>query len=184
VTGEGLARWKLFSPFLFLRLKFSERRCYLLLSIFVGIAFGGLYQLTKPPLMGPLGLLEDIKSFVTILFPFFVAALVAIATFTRPGLDDLTSGGLVTLERKGEAIRTLTRRQFVCSIFGYCAGVSLCIFLVVIFTKVTHPWFLGSGLLAVPYFKAACLTIVATMFAHMVIITFWGLYYLSDRLHT
>lgn len=131
----------------------------------------------KPALMSDLGLLKDLKDFVQVLFPFFVGALAAVATFSRAGLDCETVGTPVTLDGKA-----LTRRQFVCYIFGYCAVLSVFLFIAVIVTKLLQP----SAMLFCPaiisYLRSASVAFFSLCFTHLVVISLWGLYYLSNRL--
>lgn len=185
LSQTGIARSKLLSPFLFLRLRFGERWRYNVAALIIGGLLAATYWMlpVKPPLLGQTGLLEDVKAFVTIVFPFYVAALVAVATFQRTELDDMPNGGQVTLHRRNEPIISLTRRQFVCFIFGYCSALSVLLFLMVMLSKMLQPWLVGliPGLL--PYAKVALLAGLGSVFAHMMIITFWGLYYLTDRVH-
>ncbi len=90
----------------------------------------------------------------------------------------------MTLARRGEAVKYLSRRQFVCFIFGYCAALSVFIFLMVLAGKVARPLVWAICPDAVGYVKPVAVFILSVSFTHMLIVTFWGLYYLSDRLHS
>jgi len=185
MNDKGIARWKLFSPFLFLRLEYEERLTYNLASVLCGglVVLAYIFLPIKPSLIGSEGLLTGIQSFVTILFPFFVAALVAVATFSRKGLDAKPSGGQVKLSRRNETVKLLTRRQFICFIFGYCASLSLILFVGIIISRAMYPWVMFEFHDALPYLRIGSLFLVTIIFSHMVIITFWGLYYLTDRIN-
>lgn len=58
----------------------------------------------------------------------FVASLAAVATFQRPGMDENMRGKAPTLQGKG-----VTRRQYLCYMFGYLAFMSIAVYLVVVF---------------------------------------------------
>jgi len=137
---------------------------------------------SKPPLMGEQGLLKDLKDFVTVLFPFFVGALAALATFTRVGLDQPTIGGRVRLVIK-DRVKDLTRRQFVCFIFGYCAALSVVLFIAIVLVKMIQPTAVGMLPTSLPYLRAVTVAAFALAFSHLIVVTFWGLYYLSERLY-
>jgi len=184
MSSSGLARWKLFSPFLFLRLRYEERFTYNAFSILIGLLASLAYSLlpVRPALMGSNGVLNDILGFTSILFPFFVAALVAVATFQREGMDRMPNGGQVQLKRRNDSIVSLTRRQFVCFIFGYCSALSATIFISIIITKSLFPWISVYFSGDMEYIKLVYIFIISSSFAHMITITFWGMYYLTDRI--
>ncbi|MGV2979727.1 hypothetical protein ACERNI_05910 [Camelimonas sp. ID_303_24] len=151
---------------------------------------------------GDKGFLDRFGSFAAVLTGFYIAALVGVASFSSSvgDLDEEIEVGKisrVTFDRDhGQASsEDLTRRQYVCSMFGYLAFVSLLLsvgaILLVVgaasartvidiaaswFTGQPPPWVLCSLRIA---------TIVAfnLMLAHLLVTTCHGLYYLIDRLY-
>jgi hypothetical protein len=179
LSNEGGGKWKLFDALSFLRIEYAERWRYNCVSIVIAALATAAYWYApnKPPLMGDLGLLKDLKDFVQVLFPFFVGALAAVATFHRKGLDDEVVGNPAYLGSK-----KLTRRQFVCYILGYCAVVSIVLFVGVILAKMIQPSVAATLPDLMPTLRAATIAVFSLGFAHLIVITLWGLYYLSNRL--
>jgi hypothetical protein len=183
VAAQDTGRWRLLNGFSFLRVQYDERNHYNWIAVGIAVAVSCLYGFSpnKPALMGDLGLLKDLKDFVQVLFPFYVAALAAVATFTREGLDDETVGGKA-LVWIGSRLVPLTRRQFVCRLFGYCSVLSMFLFIAVILAKMAQPWAMSAFQ---PYggcFRTAAVFVFSLGFAHLAIISLWGIYYLANRL--
>jgi hypothetical protein len=183
VGAQDTGRWRLLNGLSFLRVRYEEQWSYTLASFAIAILVTALYWRVpvKPALMGDLGLLKDLKDFVQVLFPFYVGALAAVATFAREGLDDVTIGGKATI-RIGTRIVELTRRQFICRLFGYCAVLSIFLFVAVIIAKMVQPWAMSMSGPYGAYFKTATVFVFSLGFSHLMIISLWGIYYLSNRL--
>jgi hypothetical protein len=83
------------------------------------------------------GFLDKTLTLTAALTGFYIAALVAAATFTNAALDKVIKSGaiaLITKDADGRRVKDfLTRREFVCMIFGYLAFASLAISLIAIF---------------------------------------------------
>lgn len=181
-SHEYHGRWKLAEPLRFLLIRYAERRRYFIATAVLAATITAIYGFIphKPAILGAEGILADLRGLVSILFPFFVGALAAVTTFTREGLDEPTVGGRAILLNKGVEV-VLTRRQFVCYIFGYCAFLSAVLFTAIILIKFLHPVFVDLGI----YFAVAKVVAVAVLslgFIHLLIVTLWGLYYLTVRL--
>lgn len=176
MRASGITRWKLLSPFIFLRLKFGERKRYGILAIGCGLFCSIIYYIlpNRPSLVGEGGIFIDLQLLVTFLFPFYVASLVAVATFQRSSLDDLPTGGQVELIRKNEATVKLTRRNFICFIFSYCAILSLLIFLIVMTTKFLSDFVKHEFSEYIIIISSLGVFICFTVFSHLIIITLWG----------
>src|SRR5258708_3423171 len=71
------------------------------------------------------GFLDKLMGVTAALTGFYVEALVAAATFSHPDLDKVITVGsiaLITRDDDGKKIsELLTRREFVCTLFGYLA---------------------------------------------------------------
>ncbi|MNJ45221.1 hypothetical protein D3C77_403080 [compost metagenome] len=159
---------------------------FILAAISVGVLFI-LKSHGRMPIYSDGALISKILGFVQGLPGFFIAALAAIATFNKtdidktmpapaPKLDIMIQGQSVAIE--------LTRRRFLCSMFAFLAAESLILIVLSIFGQAIslpvkelvsedfHVW-------------ASVLYMLVFMFVfwQMLITSFWGLFYLGDRLH-
>ena len=196
--------WRLFYPLRYFRLVNNEKRHIdlwptLLLAILLALPF---VLLPGASFFHKDGFLDKLLILTSALTGFYVAALVAAATFTHPDLDKVFKAGpvaLVTRDDDGHTIREhLTRREFVCTIFGYLAFSSLTISLfsslfvgAADFNHATpgHWRYIGrfiSPLIGGDYEWVTrdvivfCFTLAI---AHLAVVTGLGLYYLMDRLY-
>lgn len=141
------------------------------------------------PLVSASGVTAQIQELVKILAGFFIAALAAIATFQKPDLDNVMAGIPPKLdefdEDEGRDVeRELTRRRFLCFLFGYLAFLSLALFIATTAALIIKPWVM----IACPpawlwSVRAAGTFFFMFGFWHMMTISLLGLYYLTDRLH-
>jgi hypothetical protein len=124
--------WRLFYPLRYFRLVNDEKRHLdlwptLLLAIILAVPF---IFLPDTPFFHKDGFLDKLLILTSALTGFYVAALVAAATFTHPDLDKVFKVGSVTLvthDHGQKILEHLTRREFVCMIFGYLAFSSFLI---------------------------------------------------------
>lgn len=138
------------------------------------------------------GLMLKLLGFVQSLPGFYVAALAALATFNQPGLDVLMpgkppvariiyNGSLVSME--------LTRRRFLCLMFSYLTAISFLLTLTLVATtSLATPLLECLFRMDVPYVVGtlrwgACLILLAALF-QMLSVTFYGLFYIGERMHT
>ncbi|WP_205960273.1 MULTISPECIES: hypothetical protein [Pantoea] len=141
--------------------------------------------------VGDGGLVSKLTGFISNLPGFYIAALAAIATFNRAGIDKLlisnnNSGSsqspyIVVKDVKSNGIPMkieveITRRVFLCLLFSFLTAESI---ILVIFS------FLFSFLLlpAAHYLSFIYLTVFIFVFWQLIVSTFFGLYYLGDRIH-
>ncbi|MGV1949674.1 hypothetical protein ACQZ44_02520 [Agrobacterium vitis] len=88
--------------------------------------------------------------FMVFVVPFHLAALAAIATFSRPELDAPLKGDNVELKvwdnKQSEYfLKSLTLRQYTCLLFGYLCSIGMGYILVYIISSgVDTTWLLGS----------------------------------------
>jgi hypothetical protein len=145
--------------------------------------------------MGSGGFLSNMMNLCSALAGFYVAALVAAATLSRGSdLDDKIQIGQVRrIISKEGAFEKLSRREFVCSIFGYLSFLSLGLailsnFLVVIGGSTR----LGNLLrFDIESYNISTLDIISPLikstiaipYAHLIVVTSYGLYYLIKRLY-
>lgn len=151
----------------------------------------------------PNELFDCIKQFLQILPGFYIAALAAIATFNKPSLDELldTPLSITTKEHGKVAARALTRRHFLCYLFGYLSFLSIILCLIhsilinaspahilknivynfFIFVDITLSTETVEKIFTITNFFL--LYIFLIFFFQLITITSLGLFYLSDRLH-
>jgi hypothetical protein len=180
---------RLLSPLNYLRIRHERKTKYdLWIPLFLaGISVAGLALLPVPiPLLGKDSLLVQVSELITILIGFFIAALAAVATFEHRGMDELMAGTPPTLWAtfKGQPIkRQLTRRQFLCYLFGYLAFTSLALFFIILILSSIEPTIRQLDTNKYPVFKAAGLFLFLFIFWNLMITTLVGLFYLTDRIH-
>ena len=143
----------------------------------------------------PNGLLDKILTLTSCLTGFYVAALVAAATYSHKDLDKVIRSGpiaLVTKDDDGKRISEyLTRRQFACYIFGYLSFSSLTIsFVAGFFISLSGADFhtlanKSGGFIAAayPWFRGVTIFGTCLLVCHLFVATSLGLYYLMDRLY-
>lgn len=143
------------------------------------------------------GLLDKIIPLSSALTAFYVAALVAVATFSHPDLDKVITLGSIYFiekdERGKEEKDYLTRRQFACIIFGYLAFVSMILSVLAAIVVTTSgqslpnlTFAIGGSTHDIPSAIAvnwAGIVFFSLLIAHMMVVTGLGLYYLMERIH-
>ncbi|EPG0528777.1 hypothetical protein ACSWYU_000266 [Vibrio harveyi] len=114
---------KLLKPLNYLRIKQRQKTCIdIHLPAFVAALLLGFIYWSPVPIkiLGSDGLVTLINGLLQMLVGFFVASLAAVATFNRDGMDEIMVGKAPTLNGV-----SVTRRQFVCYMFGYLAFMSI-----------------------------------------------------------
>lgn len=148
------------------------------------------------------GFLDRIGSFAAVLTGFYIAALVGVASFASSvgDLDEEIEVGRISRPAPDPAENEdseefLTRRQYVCSMFGYLAFMSLMLsvgaILLIVVADPAHvaisataswidvetvTWLQTVG-------RAAVVMGFNLVLAHLLVTTCHGLYYLIDRLY-
>lgn len=139
------------------------------------------------PVFGDGGIYGRILSFTQNLPGFYIAALAAIATFNRSDIDKIMPepAPSIDIKRLGKSeIIKLTRRRFLSSMFAFLTAESILIIVLCIFAQELAP-----TLKAVLYVQAQeyvtglALMLLLTLFWQMLFTSFWGLFYLGDKLH-
>jgi hypothetical protein len=142
------------------------------------------------------GLLDGLGSITSVLAGFYVAGLVAIATFFRENssLDDVIVSGPAILNLGTDDEERLTRRQYVCSIFGFLVGISFFLAISAVIFRSAAPAvrtlltdrIVGVAELnvaAVPFVEVLVVLVWMGLFAWQILLTLRGLYYLMDRIY-
>jgi hypothetical protein len=153
----------------------------------ISFAYFFLLKIPTTELLKDGGFVKSISSFISNLPGFYIAALAAIATFNREQIDYPLIGTngtpFITITRTKENGRTvntqekLTRRLFLCMLFSFLTALSICI---IIFNAFVYPL-----TTTINNDIATWCYIVIFLFLtwQMLVSTFFGLYYLGDRIH-
>jgi hypothetical protein len=185
-----LRRFNIFDSLLYLRIKNSYLKLFsFYIPLFLSIVFIIIYFTfpIKLNIFGDKGLVDSINGFLSILAGFFVASLAAVATFQNENLDKEIQGEKAILEyRRGRKsmVEELTRRRFLCLLFGYCSLISFLLSIVGIFARLFKDnlkFFVD--IYFHPVFVAIFLFFYIFFFSNLMITTFLGLNYLTDRIH-
>lgn len=91
-------------------------------------------------------LVKRLTDLLALTIVFYLAALAAVATFDRKGIDDPLKGGDAILRVRhhdtGEVIdKALSYRQFISYLFGYLSFLSLCLYIIITVFTVGWPEF-------------------------------------------
>lgn len=191
--------WRLFFPLRYFKLVNNEKRHLdlwptLLLALLIAVPF---IAIPEASFFREKGFLDKLLILTSALTGFYVAALVAAASFSNGDLDNVIVLGSIALPIKvdGKTVnQSLTRREFACTIFGYLAFSALmlslfsALFIAVSGSKLSFlasvPW-IGRAF-EQPYFlwlRGFFVVIFAVATAHLVVATSLGLYYMMDRLY-
>jgi hypothetical protein len=184
--------WRLLYPLRYFSLENGEKRWLdTLVTMFLAALIAAPFVLIPgASFFHPNGFLDKLLVLTSALTGFYVAALVAAATFSHPDLDKTIRSGpiaLITKDDDGNRIRELlTRREFVCIIFGHLAFATFML-------SVASSFLIGlSGIdyIKVFFFAKVILWVRAFVIiglsaavGHVIVATALGLYYLMDRMY-
>lgn len=183
----------LLRPLNFLRIKHDFSRRYnviyplLLACVCTSVAF---FMADGFSLFGEKGIISNLLKLLTIICPFFIAALASVSTFKNDKLDLLMKGDIIPFIYLAKPpspdfqYTELTTRRFLSMLFGFCALSSLFLFLLGVIgisfsTQI-------KGLIPVDlieYYKLAFVFFFSFAFSQLLLITVIGLYYLGDKIH-
>jgi len=181
---------RLIRPLDYLRIHHHEKRWYDwylpgILSIIMLLAIH--YLPVRPKILGHDGLIYYVVELLKILTGFYIASLAAIATFNKPGMDEIMPGDPPTISTTFRGRRTtssLTRRRFLCLLFGYLAFMSMILY----FGGAAAGLIAKNAKLVIPvrffpFFKLSGLYLYLFCVSNLVITTLLGLFYMVDRIH-
>lgn len=181
----------IFTSLSFLRLKSPDIVWYqwrypLILCVIAQITYWGLPE--KPNILGIGGIVASVNGLLNMLIGFYIAALAAVASFPSKTLDAIMKGRppkLLQIRGGEEQEETLTRRRFLCTLFGYCAFVSICIYCMGIITGFLWPSLLLSKIFVdlQVLIKFVWLTFYFCSLSSLFTATLLGLHYLIERIH-
>lgn len=182
---------KLFTAFSFLKLKSADLLWFqwiypVIICVIVQVGFWLLPN--KPSILGNGGIVESTNDLMSMLIGFYIAALAAIASFKSDTLDKPMKGRapeIIIRRGGGEITEKLTRRRFLCILFGYCAFISILIYVAGAISIILQP-----SLLALPlfvewetHFRLVWIGFYFFFVSSLLVTTLLGLHYLIDRMH-
>lgn len=176
----------------YLRIKHGYRMHYNIWipGFLTGLFFVGAISIADElPSVGDKGLLGDFSQLLAILSPFYLAALAAVSTFGgKVNFDspiEMKNPPEITHFVKGrwDTPKVLTTRQFLSLLFGYCAAVSIILFLVTVLSEKANAINVGAAWSARFYLDYGISLSFLFVFFHMITASFLGIYYLSDKIH-
>lgn len=171
---------------------FTSKLTYdLVLPTIVGLSAGVLVWRLSLPLgfFASQGLVPDVISLLNLLIAFFIAALAAVATFDRPGLDESMKGEPAILRRLNKhgvkVDKILSHRQFICYLFGFLSFSSLITLLTLYVVRMFKSQFIDL-IQIYGWFAAVGKPVAATLFffvlSQLITTMLLGVYFLCDRL--
>lgn len=139
-------------------------------------------------LLGEKGLLERLLEFIQTLAGFYIAALAAVASFNSPHLDKVMPSPAPTMKVKYNGVLQpveATRRRFLSGMFAYLTALSF-LFALLAIAALTLAAPIGALLPANYLQHLYPLALFAILFpvSQMTAVTFWGLFYLGERMLT
>lgn len=133
------------------------------------------------------GLLDRFLGFIQTLAGFYIAALAAVSSFNSPHLDREMPSPAPTMYVKyntGMQSVPATRRRFLTSMFAYLTALSFLFSIGAIAVVVLAPALKQSWPEAVAYLHWLGLGVFSFALFQMTFVTFWGLFYLGERMLT
>ncbi|WIG82596.1 hypothetical protein KFZ68_07010 [Photobacterium damselae] len=140
-----------------------------------------LFLLSRAPVeiafVGKSGLVQLVNGLLQILIGFFVASLAAVATFQRPGMDEVMRGKAPTLNGKD-----VTRRQYLCYMFGYLAFMSIAVYFGSGVLELTMNVWKGVFDNNFTQIKLIAIFIYFVLVSNIIFTTLLALHFLTDRI--
>lgn len=187
------------SPFRYLRLRneqgtrliFRDFLAIVLLSTIFALPFLIFDQVNFSRTSG---LVDQMGSLASVLAGFYIAALVAVGSFSASigDLDKEITNGKIFLEKGDDT--SLTRREYICAIFGFLSFMALFIAIMSSFILIVSPplaeaingfdFMVKGKTFSVFYIvRVIGICLYSVAISMMVVTTFYGLYYLTDRIY-
>lgn len=173
--------------YLFIKHDYKWQMDWLLPGLLTLVSGAVLYVLVgQANLYGDSGIIARVLGFIQNLPGFYIAALAAIATFGRNDIDSILPQPTPTISevRNGQkSTIPLTRRRFLCMMFAFLTAECVVLVLVSIgLLSVAGHLSAGHALASLWISKAVFLVYLFFLY-QMILATFWGLFYLGDRIH-
>lgn len=181
--------YQMLRPFCYLTIKNANKTVF---DLWAPLALGSMSAIgiavlpERPQIYLTNGVLSQIGSMIQNLPGFYIAALAAIATFQQASLDMLMAKPTPSVATfvNGKWIEVqLTRRRMLTLLFGYLSALSFIIYLAIIAANAIAPSVRAA---AGEAWRAAVsiptTTVLMFLIWHMLCVTLFGLYQLSDRI--
>lgn len=142
-------------------------------------------------------LIKRISDLLTLMIVFFMAALAAVATFDREGIDEPLEGEPATLKvqntenARQRITKILTYRQFISYLFGYLSFLSLVLYVYIMvcddgWKKLEHyfksvRWLYG---ILTDYVDPLLTFVLFTALWQLIITSLLGIYFLTERIQS
>ena len=127
---------------------------------------------------------SKLGSITNILPGFYIASIAAIATFDKSDLDSDVPGMKMSMFYPGKGIikdSPLSKRIFLCCMFSYLTFLSV---VCSIFSSLAETFRdITINFHCYGYLKYIYLVLLSFVFAQLITITCWALYYISQRIH-
>ena len=182
--------FQLFTPLDYLRIQLRYKWVfdYLFPLVLSTLIFSVLYfSPINVKLLGTEGLIFVVTDLVKILVGFYIASLAAIATFPRKEMDECLSGNPAKLKviRSGkEKIIELSRRRFLCYMFGYLALMGLVVYFVGALVSLLSVNFLH--VIPIEFHNMSRWLFIGFyifLVSNLFVTTLLGLHFMTDRIH-
>lgn len=170
---------------------------YVLPAVLTASTVGICVVISAPLALGRHGILmKSLADLLALLIAFYMAALAAVSTFERKGIDEKLKGSDALLNvlnhdtgKRGD--KKLSYRQFISYLFGYLAFLSLVLFMAMLFFKGAWPkivkisdafkfWDVAVKYWLDPIFFTAFFFGIWQLF----ITSLLGIYFLADRMQS
>jgi hypothetical protein len=152
-------------------------------------ALGILQLVTAASLFEAEGFVRSFTPVLSILAPFYIAALAAVATFSgNQSVDnsfDMSRPVLLKVIGDGGDWENIdvTPRHFLSLLFGYCTSLSLLLLLVSIFAPFIAKLVETAFSNWVEFLLSAVFMVFAVLLSQLILGTLLGVYFLADRIH-
>ncbi len=173
---------KLCSPLRYLKIKHKEKTFFDYILPILATSFFLLinhYALPKSmPFLGDKSIVSVVNSLLQMLSGFYIASLAAVATFSRPEIDEV----MINAPKLNNI--PITRRLFLTHLFGYLAFVSIMLYFVGGFVQIASESM--SQFESYAYFATISITsqfIYVFCIFNLIFVTLLGLYFMIDRIH-
>jgi hypothetical protein len=153
------------------------------IALIIGLVI--LLSPTKVNIFGEYGIVHQANGLMQILSGFYIASLAAIATFNRPGLDEIMKGDPPRFKRNGTLKEEeLTRRRFLCLLFGYLSFAAIALYVLGATAMIAAPA-LAAGIpegAARDALRFAFAYLFGFFSAQLLLATFLGIHYMAVRI--
>lgn len=128
--------------------------------------------------IGKDSLVSLVNGILQILSGFYIASMAAVATFQKPGMDEVMTGIPPKLRGK-----KLTRRKFLTYLFGYLAFISIVMYFFGGALQLTSSSIKEMHFASMSWVKNASLFIYLSIVCNILSTTALGMFFMIDKMH-